>query len=156
MLQLTINFKMQFKCFIIPFLASTAAAQTVYLIRHGEKPADGSNGLTAQGEQRAQCLRTVFGASSQYNIGYVIAEQPKPGPSLIPTSPQDQEVGADFSTRRWQAHPDPLKTVQPLASDLGLTVDTSCDRDEANCVASLVEAFGEIGDWEGGFDLLGA
>ena len=49
----------------------------LYLIRHGEKPADGGNGLTTQGQQRAQCLRTVFGASSSYNIGYIIAEQPK-------------------------------------------------------------------------------
>ena len=31
----------------------------VYLIRHGEKPADGSNGLSPQGEERAQCLVNV-------------------------------------------------------------------------------------------------
>lgn len=57
--------------------AATSASQTVYLIRHGEKPADGGNGLNIQGEQRAQCLRNVFGSQSQYNIGYIIAEQPK-------------------------------------------------------------------------------
>lgn len=69
---------MQFSALAVPFLAAAlASAQTVYLIRHGEKPADGGNGLTTQGMQRAQCLRTVFGASSQYNIGYIIAEQPK-------------------------------------------------------------------------------
>ena len=33
-------------------------------------------------------------------------------------------------------------TVQPLATDLGLTVDTSCDRDDADCVATLVENYG--------------
>ena len=32
-------------------------------------------------------------------------------------------------------------TVQPVANDLGLTVDTSCDRDDANCVATLVENY---------------
>jgi len=69
---------------ILSFFAMRAYAQTVYLIRHGEKPADGSNGLTAQGMQRAQCLRTVFGASSQYNIGYIIAEQPKSSESPYP------------------------------------------------------------------------
>lgn len=55
------------------FLATTVLAynETVYLIRHGEKPADGSNGLSAQGEDRAQCLRNVFGSGSAYNIGYV-------------------------------------------------------------------------------------
>ena len=68
---------MQLSGLILLFLAATASAQTVYLIRHGDKPADGGDGLTAQGLQRAQCLRTVFGASSQYNIGYIIAEQPK-------------------------------------------------------------------------------
>lgn len=56
-------------------LASVVACNpTVYLIRHGEKPDDGGNGLSAQGLQRAQCLRTVFGKSSDYNIGYVMAQ----------------------------------------------------------------------------------
>lgn len=68
---------MQLSFYLAPFLAAVASAQTVYLIRHGEKPADGGNGLTTQGMQRAQCLRTIFGASSSYNIGYIIAEQPK-------------------------------------------------------------------------------
>lgn len=55
----------------------TFAKPTVYLIRHGEKPDDGSTGLSAQGEDRAQCLRQVFGASSGYNIGYIMAMTPK-------------------------------------------------------------------------------
>lgn len=68
---------------IVLGLAASAMAQaTVYLIRHGEKPADGSNGLSAQGEQRAQCVKNVFGSSSNYNIGYIIAEQPKNGKSI--------------------------------------------------------------------------
>lgn len=62
--------------------APAATAPTVYLIRHGEKPADGSDGLSAQGMQRAQCLRNVFGASSQYNIGYILAETPKKSASF--------------------------------------------------------------------------
>lgn len=33
-------------------------------------------------------------------------------------------------------------TVQPLAADLGLTVDTSCDRDDSDCVAKAVNAYG--------------
>jgi hypothetical protein len=36
-------------------------------------------------------------------------------------------------------------TVQPLANDLGLTVDTSCDRDDANCVTNLVDNYGSQG-----------
>ena len=62
-------------------IASLAVASpTVYLIRHGEKP-DSGNGLSAQGLERAQCLRTVFGASSEYNIGHIMAQTPKSGTS---------------------------------------------------------------------------
>lgn len=64
--------------FLLLVGAALASAQTVYLIRHGEKPADDDDpNLSAQGVQRAQCLRNVFGASSQYNIQYIIAEKPK-------------------------------------------------------------------------------
>jgi hypothetical protein len=41
---------------LLPFLAITASAQTVYLIRHGEKLANGGDGLNLEGMQRAQCL----------------------------------------------------------------------------------------------------
>lgn len=59
-------------------LLSVATAEpTVYLIRHGEKPADGGNGLNAVGMQRAQCLRSVFGATSGYQITHIMAQTPK-------------------------------------------------------------------------------
>lgn len=35
----------------------------------------------------------------------------------------------------------PRDTVQPLATDLGLTVDTSCDRDDPDCVKKTVEGY---------------
>ncbi len=93
---------------------------TVYFIRHGEKPDDDdATGLSAQGVQRAQCLRQVFGAGSAYGIGYILAQQPK----------------SDGKRQR------PLDTVQPLATDLGLTVDTSCDRDDEGCVKDAVKAY---------------
>jgi hypothetical protein len=57
----------------------SAADPTVYLIRYGEKPSDGGNGLSSQGEQRAQCLRNVFDASSGYGIGYIMDETPDRG-----------------------------------------------------------------------------
>lgn len=62
-------------------LAAFAAATkpTVYLIRHGEKPEDDDErGLSVAGIQRAQCLRQVFGASSPYNIGHIMAQEYKP------------------------------------------------------------------------------
>ncbi|KIH87731.1 phosphoglycerate mutase family protein [Sporothrix brasiliensis 5110] len=112
-------------------LAASAAASgpTVYLIRHGEKPSSG-NGLSAQGLERAQCLRTVFGASSSYNIGHIMAQQP-------------------LSSGKRQR---PLDTVQPLATDLGLTVDTSCDRDDESCVKNVIDNYSGSGNillcWE--------
>lgn len=57
---------------------AAAAKPTVYLIRHGEKPADDDeHGLSTQGMQRAQCLRKVFGADSEYDIGHIMAQTPK-------------------------------------------------------------------------------
>lgn len=110
--------------------ATLATAQsTLYLIRHGEKPSKGS-GLNAQGQQRAQCLRNVFGSSSGYDIQYIMAEMPQP----------------DGSQQR------PYDTVQPLANDLGITIDTSCQRDDANCVANVVDNYNGGGNillcWE--------
>lgn len=140
---------MQLTTLLTSLFAATAAANTVYLIRHGEKPADGGNGLTTQGQQRAQCLRTVFGASSSYNIGYIIAEQPKdswfPFTLLLHIT---SSHGTDTNIPSGGARTRPLMTVQPVATDLGLTVDTSCDRDDSDCVATLVSQY------EGGKNVL--
>ena len=118
--------------FAAPSNLQRQSGATVYLIRHGEKPSDGSDGLSAQGQQRAQCLRNVFGASSQYNIGYIIAEQPK----------------SSGSRER------PLETVEPLAQDLGLTPDTSCTKTDQKCVRDLVRDYNGEGNilicWEHG------
>lgn len=62
--------------------ASSSSEPTVYLIRHGEKP-DSGNGLSTEGLERAQCLRTVFGASSAYDIGYIMAQQPQSGERMF-------------------------------------------------------------------------
>ncbi|KAL1989099.1 hypothetical protein VTN96DRAFT_5862 [Rasamsonia emersonii] len=109
---------------------SASAAATVYLIRHGEKPSNGSTGLSAQGEQRAQCLRNVFGAKSSYDIGYIMAQTPK----------------SDGKQDR------PYETVEPLAQDLGLKIDTSCDRDDPKCVKKVVDNYSGPGNilicWE--------
>ncbi|KAJ2955955.1 hypothetical protein NQ176_g11353 [Zarea fungicola] len=59
-------------------LASTAVAQSnIYLIRHAEKNDDGT--ISAQGKQREQCLITVFGAQSNYNIQKIIVQNPYDG-----------------------------------------------------------------------------
>lgn len=126
-------------------LASAALATakpTVYFIRHGEKPADGSTGLSPQGQQRAQCLRGVFGASSQYNIGYIMAETPSKG---IPWN--SVHIYNDLLTLLQDgSHDRPYETVAPLAADLGITVDTSCDEKDAKCVKKAVEKYSGPGN----------
>lgn len=46
----------------------------------------------------------------------------------------------------------PYDTVEPLAEDLGLTVDTSCDRDDSKCVKDVVKNYTGSGNilicWE--------
>jgi hypothetical protein len=71
---------MKFSIAVVPLLMALPAmsASTVYFIRHGEKPSSG-NGLSSQGVQRSQCLRTVFGASSSYGIGHIMAQTPQSG-----------------------------------------------------------------------------
>jgi hypothetical protein len=48
----------------------------------------------------------------------------------------------------------PYDTVEPLAQDLGLTVDTSCDRDDSKCVEQVVNGYTGSGNilicWEHG------
>lgn len=129
---------------LLPILAglTIASAQTVYLIRHGEKPADGGDGLNAQGMQRAQCLRTVFGNSSSYNIGKIIAEQPKSSITPSSCSPSN-EIETNWTQGGKRARP--RDTVLPLANDLGLTIDISCDRDDADCVDDLVKDYNKSG-----------
>lgn len=72
------------KSLALLLLATVATCDpTVYLIRHGEKPADDNEvGLSPEGKQRAQCLRSVFGAGSGYNIGKVMAQSYKSGKTL--------------------------------------------------------------------------
>ena len=46
----------------------------------------------------------------------------------------------------------PYDTVEPLAKDLGITVDTSCDRDDSGCVKNVVNGYDGTGNilicWE--------
>jgi len=109
----------------------------IYLIRHGEKPPklpDGKDpdGLSAQGLERAQGLRKVFGKESPYNIGYIIAEHPK----------------KDGSRDR------PYDTVLPLSLDLDLKVHDKIDRDDAQAAADAAKKYKGEGNvlicWEHG------
>ena len=93
-----------------------AAKPKIYLIRHGEKPGNGLNGLNAMGIARAQGLVHVFKQGSEFNIKRIIAQKPK----------------ANGKRGR------PLETVEPLAHNLGLTVNTHREREEVSEVASDV------------------
>lgn len=134
---------------ILSLLPLALADPTVYLIRHGEKPADGGDGLSAQGMDRAQCLKNVFGPSSQYDIGYILAQDYKAGG--CPPLPWSLIVNllltvSDGSRMR------PYDTVLPLSQELGLTVDHHCDRDDPDCVNDAVKSYTGSGNilicWE--------
>lgn len=71
--------------------ALAAAKPTVFFIRHGEKPSSHDNPtLSPRGKKRAQCIRSVFGDDSDFDIGYILAEKPKKSqysmPNVGPTS----------------------------------------------------------------------
>ncbi|KIW90005.1 uncharacterized protein Z519_09435 [Cladophialophora bantiana CBS 173.52] len=99
----------------------------LYLIRHGEKPPkqlDGEDGpgLSAQGIDRAQSLVQVFGRSSPYDIGYIIAQKPHKH---------------DKQTR-------PYLTVTPLAESLkpyGVPFNFTINRDDVDKVAEAVHDY---------------
>ena len=48
----------------------------------------------------------------------------------------------------------PFLTAEPLAKDLGLTIDTSCSRDDSKCVKNAVKKYKGSGNilicWEHG------
>ncbi|KAJ5218963.1 uncharacterized protein N7498_001062 [Penicillium cinerascens] len=117
-------------CSALLFLCTLAVASargptTVYMIRHGEKPADKNDqGLTPDGWRRAECLRDVFGADSEYNIQHIIA----------PPVMQNGE------------HRRPYMTVLPLAHDLGLQIDDHCTRKDPECVADAIRSYDGTGN----------
>ncbi|KAF5572851.1 phosphoglycerate mutase family [Fusarium pseudoanthophilum] len=114
--------------------SDTSTKPTIYMIRHGEKPAEHKgkepHGLSAQGKERANDLVNVFGANSPYNIGYIMAEHPH------------KDGGRD---RPW-------KTVEPLGDALGLEVYTNIHRDDYAGAASQALSFDGPGNvllcWE--------
>jgi hypothetical protein len=86
------------------------------MIRHGEKPpklnGEDQEGLSKQGIDRSEALPQVFGPNSSYNIGYILVEKPK----------------KDSRTR-------PVLTVTPLSQALGIPLDDSISRDDAQGAA---------------------
>jgi hypothetical protein len=137
--QRTLKVTTEMKLLTVLGLAAMAACDPiVYLIRHGEKPEDDGVGLSEEGLQRAQCLRSVFGAGSVYNVGYIMAQEYKPSKysaSLSNHVEVTDQFCADGKRKR------PYDTVVPLANDLGLTVDVSCDRDDNECVTDVVNGY---------------
>ncbi|WWC61659.1 uncharacterized protein I303_104243 [Kwoniella dejecticola CBS 10117] len=78
------------------------------------------NGLSDKGRERAQFIRTLFGADSEYDFGLIFA------------APWD---AAQKDTERTYA------TVAPLARDLNLTVNIECANSEKSCIVQAIEEF---------------
>ncbi|KAF8148452.1 hypothetical protein B0H34DRAFT_737105 [Crassisporium funariophilum] len=102
-------------------LSVTAFNNTVYIISNAETPSLQLPGLTPIGLQRVQdCLPALL---APLDIGIVVS------------CPFDPESGACLAT---------LATANPLATSLGLTVNTSCGADEEtddDCVTDLLKTF---------------
>ncbi|KAJ5266548.1 hypothetical protein N7478_009356 [Penicillium angulare] len=104
---------------LFAFTALSTARPNVYFIRHGEKPQHGGIGLSDDGLERAECIRDIFGSHSGYDIGYIMAQKPKK------------------SGKRNR----PYETVRPLAEDLDIKVDISCNRDDPKCVKKRIKKY---------------
>lgn len=114
---------------------SKPSKPTVFFIRHGEKPASG-DGLSTDGLQRAQCLRNVFAKNSSFHIDLIIAQRPQPGNLLLLASTRSKLLTTPDGSRKR-----PYDTVLPLSRDLGLKVDTHCERDDVACVGETVRGY---------------
>lgn len=72
--------------------------------------------------------------------------------SSVATSTHLQAPSIELTTNPGGKRARPYETVEPLAEDLGLTVDTHCDRDDSDCVADAVESYDGPGNilicWE--------
>jgi len=103
---------------IYPVLSIT---NPIYIITNAEQPSLSRPGLTPVGYKRAnECLPALF---STLNIGKIIM------------CPQNDNSQVCFET---------LDTAQPIATSLGLPIDTSCGADENtddDCVTGLLKKF---------------
>ncbi|TFK31758.1 hypothetical protein BDQ12DRAFT_693584 [Crucibulum laeve] len=101
--------------------ATYAFTNPIYIISNAETPSLGLSGLTPVGLQRVQdCIPSVF---ASLNIGKIV--------SCLP----DAETSSCFST---------IATATPLATSLGLPIDTSCGTGEDSddeCVGDLLTQF---------------
>lgn len=79
----------------------------ILIIRHGEKPYDGSDGLTLAGQARAQAYVSHF-------QNYTIDSEPLQWTALF-------AAASSKTSRR------PLLTLEPLANALGLAIDAGYD-----------------------------
>lgn len=124
--------------FSIAFLPSLTTAQKIYLI----PPAvtNSSSALTTQGLSRAECLRSVFGRSSPYNIGYIIAQTPKgPFPSLLP------EIKLTLGRHARYSNALNCPTTGPRSQHS--SGHLMCERRCGMCEKSYFRIFGERSGW---------
>ncbi len=120
-----------FFIFLFGFLSFSPGAfagpAQLVIIRHAEKPAKG-NALSARGQQRAQALVHFFKNDSHFKTyGEPIAIFAMPPP---------------HGTGSIRA----IQTVQPLARSLGLSLETSFEKDE---IRGLVEAIRRTSAYDG-------
>ncbi|KAF8148428.1 hypothetical protein B0H34DRAFT_737007 [Crassisporium funariophilum] len=115
------------QCFLVCatlISAALGAINPVYIIRNAEAQM-GTPVLSGIGASRAsECIPQVFGSSSAYDIGLIMACQPGNNSAACQSA---------------------LQTAEPLAKSLGLIVDTTCAITKAtrseNCVMEAISRF---------------
>ncbi|KAF8896633.1 hypothetical protein BD779DRAFT_1668387 [Infundibulicybe gibba] len=102
----------------------SAFPNSIFVISNAETPSLGFDGLSPVGLQRAQeCLPNLFGPSSEYDIGLIIACTPEVNTTVCQTA---------------------VDTVTPLATSLNLNVDISCgvrNTTTEECVNDVIFTF---------------
>lgn len=112
----------RFAALLATLVAVVDAKAVLNIIRHGEKCGDVDNGLSVEGQYRAEYLAKCMSSTT-------ISRVMPYGKATTVMASQQQE---GHTTR-------PIDTVFPLAAQLGLELQTPCLKGDADCFAKEVQ-----------------
>lgn len=107
--------KIYFILFLIFVYITNIYAYKIYMIRHGEKIDDKHIGLSKIGKIRSKSISRKF-SNSKYNISKIYVQQ----------------YHDDGGRKR------AYDTIKPLADNLNIKIDSSCERDPIKCIINKI------------------